>query len=103
MHGNSSRSNELAACSSDQQRQKQQLCQKSIKKTFGAEKLVIFIPSTTSMTYIRMTVLPIFFWKVVVGKIAIEIDDEASHNTSVISRNMFYDDLMKQNSMVYLG
>lgn len=73
MHGNSSRSNELAACSSDQQRQKQQLCQKSIKKTFGAEKLVIFIPSTTSMTYIRMTVLPIFFWKVVVGRLPLKL------------------------------
>jgi len=36
-------------------------------------------------------------------KIAIEIDDEASHNPSLVSRNKFYDDLLKQNSMVYLG
>ena len=36
-------------------------------------------------------------------RVAIEIDDEASHNKSVVSRNKFYDDLLKQNSMVYLG
>lgn len=36
-------------------------------------------------------------------KIAIEIDDEASHNPSLVSRKKFYDDLLKQNSMVYLG
>ena len=36
-------------------------------------------------------------------KIAIEIDDDASHNPSLVSRNKFYDDLLKQNSMVYLG
>ena len=33
-------------------------------------------------------------------KIAIEIDDEASHNPSLVSRNKFYDDLLKQNSMI---
>lgn len=36
-------------------------------------------------------------------RIAIEIDDEASHNKSLISSNKFYDDLLKQNSMVHLG
>lgn len=36
-------------------------------------------------------------------KVAIEIDDEASHNPKLISRNKFYDDLLKQNSMIYLG
>lgn len=36
-------------------------------------------------------------------KIAFEIDDEASHNKNIVSRNKFYDDLLKQNSMVYLG
>lgn len=34
---------------------------------------------------------------------AIEIDDEASHNPKLISQNKFYDDLLKQNSMIYLG
>ena len=36
-------------------------------------------------------------------RIAIEIDDETSHNKSLVSSNKFYDDLLKQNSMVYLG
>lgn len=36
-------------------------------------------------------------------RIAIEIDDETSHNKSLVSSNKFYDDLLKQNSMVHLG
>lgn len=36
-------------------------------------------------------------------RIAIEIDDEATHNKNIISRDKFYDHLLKQNSMVYLG
>ena len=36
-------------------------------------------------------------------KVAIGIDDEASHNPKLISQNKFYDDLLKQNSMIYLG
>lgn len=36
-------------------------------------------------------------------RIAIEIDDEASHNKKLVSSGKFYDDLLKQNSMVYLG
>jgi hypothetical protein len=36
-------------------------------------------------------------------RIAFEIDDEASHNPKLVSSNKFYDDLLKQNSMIYLG
>ena len=36
-------------------------------------------------------------------RIAIEIDDEASHNKQLVSSGKFYDDLLKQNSMVNLG
>ncbi|MEG0597555.1 MAG: DEAD/DEAH box helicase, partial [Oscillospiraceae bacterium] len=36
-------------------------------------------------------------------RIAFEIDDEASHNKLQVSQNKFYDDLLKQNSMVHLG
>ena len=36
-------------------------------------------------------------------RVVIEIDDEASHNKSVISQSKYYDDLLKQNSMIYLG
>ena len=36
-------------------------------------------------------------------KIAIEIDDEASHNKQLVASGKFYDDLLKQNSMIHLG
>lgn len=36
-------------------------------------------------------------------RVAIEVDDEASHNKNIISKNKFYDHLLKQNSMVHLG
>lgn len=36
-------------------------------------------------------------------RIAIEIDDETSHNKTLVSSGKFYDDLLKQNSMVHLG
>ena len=36
-------------------------------------------------------------------RIAIEIDDEASHNPRLVAQDKFYDDLLKQNSMIYLG
>ena len=36
-------------------------------------------------------------------RVAIEIDDEASHNRQLVSSGKFYDDLLKQNSMVHLG
>ena len=36
-------------------------------------------------------------------RVAFEIDDETSHNKSLVASNKFYDDLLKQNSMVYRG
>jgi len=36
-------------------------------------------------------------------RVVIEIDDEASHNKSIVSQNKFYDDLLKQNFMVHKG
>ena len=36
-------------------------------------------------------------------RIAIEIDDEGSHNKQLVAPGKFYDDLLKQNSMVHLG
>ncbi|WMJ23201.1 DEAD/DEAH box helicase [Paludicola sp. MB14-C6] len=36
-------------------------------------------------------------------RVAIEVDDEASHNKNIIAENKFYDHLLKQNSMVHLG
>ncbi|MBR4206293.1 MAG: hypothetical protein IKQ92_12540 [Clostridia bacterium] len=37
------------------------------------------------------------------NRVAIEIDDEASHNPRLVSQDKFYDDLLKQNSMIHLG
>ena len=36
-------------------------------------------------------------------RVAIEIDDEGSHHKGLVASGKFYDDLIKQNSMVYLG
>ena len=36
-------------------------------------------------------------------RVAIEIDDEASHNPRLVSQDKFYYDLLKQNSMIHLG
>ena len=36
-------------------------------------------------------------------KIAIEIDGETYHNPNIVSSNKYYDDLLKQNSLVYEG
>jgi type I site-specific restriction-modification system R (restriction) subunit len=36
-------------------------------------------------------------------RVAIEIDDEASHNKGIVSHNKFYDGLLKQNSMIHMG
>lgn len=36
-------------------------------------------------------------------RIAIEIDDEASHNPRLVSFDKYTDDLLKQNSMIHLG
>ncbi len=36
-------------------------------------------------------------------RVAIEIDDEASHNPRLVSEDKFYDDLLKQNSMIHMG
>ena len=35
--------------------------------------------------------------------IAIEIDDEASHNPTMVSQNKFYDNPLKQSSMIHFG
>ena len=36
-------------------------------------------------------------------RVAIEIDDEGSHNKQLVASGKFYDDLLKQNSMIHLG
>lgn len=71
--------------------------------TFGAEKAGYLYSQYHFYDIYQNDRFADFFLESGNRKIAIEIDDEASHNPSVVSRNKLYDDLLKQNSMVYLG
>jgi superfamily II DNA or RNA helicase len=71
--------------------------------TFGAEKAGYLYSQYHFYDIYNNDRFADFFLESGVRKIAIEIDDEASHNKNIISENKFYDDLLKQNSMVYKG
>ena len=70
---------------------------------FGAEKAAFLYPQYHFFDIYQNDRYADFFLENGGKRIAIEIDDEASHNPSVVSRNKFYDDLLKQNSMIYNG
>lgn len=72
-------------------------------ETFGAEKAGYLYSQYHFYDIYQNDRFADFFLENGARKIAIEIDDEASHNKNIISRNKFYDDLLKQNSMVHLG
>lgn len=72
-------------------------------ETFGAEKAGYLYSQYHFYDIYQNDRFADFFLESGARKIAIEIDDEASHNKNIISRNKFYDDLLKQNSMVHLG
>ena len=71
--------------------------------TFGAEKAGFLYSQYHFYDIYNNDRFADFFLESGARKIAIEIDDEASHNKSHIARNKFYDDLLKQNSMIYKG
>lgn len=71
--------------------------------TFGAEKAGYLYSQYHFYDIYQNDRFADFFLESGVRKIAIEIDDEASHNKNIISENKFYDDLLKQNSMIYKG
>lgn len=71
--------------------------------TFGAEKAGYLYTQYHFCDIYQDDRFADFFLENGAQKIAIEIDDEASHNPKIVSRNKFYDDLLKQNSMIYLG
>lgn len=68
--------------------------------TFGAEKAGYLYSQFHFYDVYQNDRFADFFLESGARKIAIEIDDEASHNKLHISQNKFYDDLLKQNSMV---
>lgn len=70
---------------------------------FGAEKAAFLYPQYHFFDIYQNDRYADFFLENGGKRIAIEIDDEASHNPSVVSRNKFYDDLLKQNSMIHNG
>lgn len=71
--------------------------------TFGAEKAGFLYTQYHFYDIYQDDRFADFFIENGAQKIAIEIDDEASHNPKIVSRNKFYDDLLKQNSMIHLG
>lgn len=70
---------------------------------FGAEKAGFLYSQYHFFDIYQNDRFADFFLECGARKIAFEIDDEASHNKNIISDNKFYDDLLKQNSMVNLG
>ena len=71
--------------------------------TFGAEKAAFLYPQYHFFDIYQNDRYADFFLENGGKRIAIEIDDEASHNPSLVSRDKFCDDLLKQNSMIYQG
>lgn len=71
--------------------------------TFGAEKAGYLYTQYHFFDIYQNDRYADFFLENGSQKIAIEIDDEATHNPKLVSENKFYDDLLKQNSMIHLG
>ena len=71
--------------------------------TFGAEKADYLYPQYYFSDIYQNSRFVDFMIENGGHRVAIEIDDEASHNPRLVSQDKFYDDLLKQNSMIYLG
>jgi len=72
-------------------------------ETFGAEKAGFLYSQYHFFDIYQNSRYADFVLETGLHRTAIEIDDEASHNKQLISAGKFYDDLLKQNSMVHLG
>lgn len=71
--------------------------------TFGAEKAGYLYSQYPFYDIYQNSRFADFVLENGAQRVAIEIDDEASHNPRLVSQDKFYDDLLKQNSMVHLG
>ena len=71
--------------------------------TFGAEKAGYLYSQYPFFDIYQNARFADFVCESGAKRIAIEIDDEASHNPKIVSKDKFADDLLKQNSMIYLG
>ena len=72
-------------------------------ETFGAEKAGLLYSQYPFYDIYQNARFADFLCESGNKKIAIEIDDEASHNPKLVSTDKFTDDLLKQNSMIYKG
>ena len=71
--------------------------------TFGAEKAGYLYSQYPFFDIYQNTRFADFVLESGAKRVAIEIDDEASHNPRLVSQDKFCDDLLKQNSMIHLG
>jgi superfamily II DNA or RNA helicase len=71
--------------------------------TFGAEKAGYLYSQYPFYDIYQNARFADFVLESGTTRVAIEIDDEASHNPRLVSQDKFYDDLLKQNSMIHLG
>lgn len=71
--------------------------------TFGAEKAGYLYSQYPFFDIYQNARFADFVCESGAKRIAVEIDDEASHNPRLISQDKFTDDLLKQNSMIHLG
>lgn len=71
--------------------------------TFGAEKAGYLYSQYPFFDIYQDSRFADFVLETGMRRVAFEVDDEASHNPRLISTDKFYDHLLKQNSMVYLG
>lgn len=72
-------------------------------ETFGADKAGYLYSQYPFFDIYQNARFADFVCESGVKRIAIEIDDEASHNPRLVSGDKYTDDLLKQNSMVHLG
>src|SRR5699024_4195517 len=79
------------------------VCMDLVSETLGAEKAGYLYSQYPFFDIYQNSRYADFLLENGGRKVAIEIDDESSHNKSLVASNKFYDDLLKQNSMIYLG
>ena len=72
-------------------------------ETFGEEKTSYLYSQYPFSDIYQNSRFADFFIESGVKQIAIEIDDEATHNPEIVSFDKFDDDLLKQNSMIHMG
>ena len=72
-------------------------------ETFGEEKTSYLYSQYPFSDIYQNSRFADFFIESGVKRIAIEIDDEATHNPEIVSFDKFDDDLLKQNSMIHMG